>query len=264
MFITDKCSSCGLCVNECPMHSISIYQNKAKIVGSCISCGHCYSICPMNAVESSFTEVPSSPLSEFIYARKSIRQYKDKPIDKRIIEKIISRSSAYPSAMNQKATEVTVITNKGLLDEIKLDVMNNLKSKYKLLDYPFISLLAQFILKSNYKRAIRYKDLFDSMNIDNDLITFKAPCLVFIHGEKNKICIDEDSHYVSYNMILTGLEEGLGSCFMGFIKGFLSKKIKDKIIPSNHKIYSVFTLGYPDVEFRRYSPQELIKNKIID
>lgn len=264
MFITDKCTACGLCIKECTMHSISLTGNKAQIVGSCISCGHCYSICPAGTIQNDFTEIPSSPLSEFLYARKSIRQYSDRPINRETIDKIISRSSAYPSAMNQKATQVTVITNKDLLSEIKLDIMNNLKSKYRLLDNPIISFLAKCLLRSNYKRVIRYKKLFDSMDINNDLITFNSPCLVFVHGQRDKIFMDEDCHYVSYNMVLTSLEEGIGSCFMGFIRGFLSKKIKDKIIPSNHKIYSVFTLGYPAVQFERYSPQPLLKNNVIE
>ena len=264
IFNNEKCIGCGLCANECAMHSISLENNKANLMGSCIMCGHCYAVCPSNAIEWDYSILPDTPLSEILFNRRSLRQYTDQKVSKELLEKIIKRASAYPSATNQKSAEITVVTNYDTIKIIKLDVMNSLKNKFKILNNPIACFIAKLILKDNFKRIVRYKKLFDSMSEENDGITFNAPCLVFVHGSKKGIFIDEDTHYIAYNMVLLANEEGLGSCFMGFIRGHLSKKIKNILgIPKNHIVYSVFTLGYPNINFLRPVPQETIKNKII-
>lgn len=48
---TNKCTGCGLCVNVCPVDSITIENDKAKIdKDTCISCGACVSECPNEAI----------------------------------------------------------------------------------------------------------------------------------------------------------------------------------------------------------------------
>jgi len=48
----EKCISCGICINNCPVNAISFDENqKAKInQEKCISCSKCIGICPVNAV----------------------------------------------------------------------------------------------------------------------------------------------------------------------------------------------------------------------
>lgn len=45
----DKCTKCGLCVNECPEYILELSENGPKEIcgDECISCGHCVAICPM-------------------------------------------------------------------------------------------------------------------------------------------------------------------------------------------------------------------------
>ena len=49
--ITDKCVSCGACVDSCPVEAISegdsIYEIDAD---TCIDCGSCVDTCPSEAI----------------------------------------------------------------------------------------------------------------------------------------------------------------------------------------------------------------------
>jgi 2-oxoglutarate ferredoxin oxidoreductase subunit delta len=52
------CKSCGLCVEVCPLKSLSVGEsfNKSgfhpvELTGKCIGCGKCYLICPDFAIE---------------------------------------------------------------------------------------------------------------------------------------------------------------------------------------------------------------------
>ena len=54
-----------------------------------------------------------------IYARRSIRQYQERPVEKEKLEKLLKAAMAAPSAMNIKPWEFVVVTQKDTLDEIR-------------------------------------------------------------------------------------------------------------------------------------------------
>ena len=48
--ITDDCISCGACVSECPVESISEGDGKFVIdADACLDCGACAGACPVGA-----------------------------------------------------------------------------------------------------------------------------------------------------------------------------------------------------------------------
>ena len=50
--ITDKCTACGACQDECPVACISegeIYKIDPE---ECIDCGACAAVCPVDAIEA--------------------------------------------------------------------------------------------------------------------------------------------------------------------------------------------------------------------
>lgn len=51
MYIDENCVGCGLCVDECPVEAISLFENKAVINKElCIECGACIDVCPLEAI----------------------------------------------------------------------------------------------------------------------------------------------------------------------------------------------------------------------
>ena len=50
--VTEKCTGCGLCVENCPMHTINQSHGRALIdLGNCIRCYCCHELCPESAIE---------------------------------------------------------------------------------------------------------------------------------------------------------------------------------------------------------------------
>ena len=103
----DKCQKDGLCAKECPM-AIILLQDKESypelVPGGellCNLCGHCVAVCPHGAL--SHTQVPLAdcpPLKkdlvineeqavQFLRSRRSIRFFKDRPVEKETIQKLI-------------------------------------------------------------------------------------------------------------------------------------------------------------------------------
>lgn len=49
--ITDECTACGTCIDECPVEAISegdIYKIDPDL---CTDCGACADVCPVEAIE---------------------------------------------------------------------------------------------------------------------------------------------------------------------------------------------------------------------
>lgn len=49
---SDRCIGCGICVENCPMHAITLSSNRIQIdLGRCIRCYCCHELCPQNAID---------------------------------------------------------------------------------------------------------------------------------------------------------------------------------------------------------------------
>ena len=55
----EKCVGCGVCLEECPVDTISMTNMKAEInMDNCIRCGTCHDICPKDAVKHDSEKIP--------------------------------------------------------------------------------------------------------------------------------------------------------------------------------------------------------------
>lgn len=47
-----KCVGCGMCVNSCPVETISFGQDGCAFIDmkKCINCGTCKRVCPVEAI----------------------------------------------------------------------------------------------------------------------------------------------------------------------------------------------------------------------
>ena len=51
--ISSECISCGACVGDCPVDSISEGASQYEIdADTCIDCGACLGVCPVDAISA--------------------------------------------------------------------------------------------------------------------------------------------------------------------------------------------------------------------
>lgn len=115
--VNDQCVGCGLCAELCVAGIISHEKKSRPFVpaekeADCIKCGQCVSFCPEGASFLDFqpaadrcqVDVSLKPSAEsaemFLMSRRSIRRYKDEPVEKELVERLLNITRFAPTASN--------------------------------------------------------------------------------------------------------------------------------------------------------------------
>jgi nitroreductase/Pyruvate/2-oxoacid:ferredoxin oxidoreductase delta subunit len=273
----DLCIKCGTCVMTCP-ESVYVQEIKGSIpevidIGSCISCGHCVSICPKNAiVHSEFPEgqatsinnenIPSSEeVLELLRTRRSIRVFKDRPVESQLIEEIIEAARFAPSSENSQTTEFIVVQDKELLENIaravgkvSVDLLAKLRNP---LIRRIFSIMARIPAGYMNEYMLPYLEhvVAEAQKGGNPFL-HDAPALILFHAEKKPLSTaDINATLALHNVALMAYARGLGSCYTGYIMLICErdKTIPQMVkLPENHKVYGALAIGYPRFEFKRW------------
>jgi ferredoxin len=86
-------------------------------INLCLQCGHCVAVCPNHAMQvesldkEDFVSVKASDISEneflsLLQQRRSVRRYKDKPLPREIINRIIDAAHSSPTGTGSMTTGV--------------------------------------------------------------------------------------------------------------------------------------------------------------
>lgn len=122
-----KCNKCGMCIEECPGDLIRIVEEDALpswVRGAefaCLNCGHCVAICPTGALE--LTTMPlarcipvieelqpsSDQIEQFLKSRRSIRAYREEPVEREKLTKLIDIARYAPSGHNGQPVRWLVV-----------------------------------------------------------------------------------------------------------------------------------------------------------
>lgn len=208
---------------------------------------------------------------EALYARKSIRGFLPDPVDRKIIEKILSAAVRAPSAMNTQPWEFVVLSGK-LLDEARKKIVEKLNTGAPMKpDH----LVAGWPRESIYRtRQVNLaKQLFKLMDIaredkekrawwlERGFRFFDAPVAVIVLSDRS---LSEsgpllDIGAVTSYICLAALHYGLGTCIED--QGVLYPEVVREIagIPDEKRIMIAVAMGYPDPDFpanRLETPRE--------
>jgi nitroreductase len=167
-------------------------------------------------------------LDECIAKRRSIRSYKDAPVPREIIDKILNAGVWAPSGMNLQPWHFTIIENRDIINKLSKRTIELVSSSMPLPE-----------------------DLQAAFKSGKDVVFYGAPLLILISAQKKedwRTVYLLDCGLAAENMFLTARQEGLGSCFIGFAS-FLNQdpKILSEVgIPEGHELVAPLIFGYPE------------------
>lgn len=151
-------------------------------------------------------------LYDLIISRRTIRQFKPKPLSREILQMLMNAARLAPSAANMQPLEFIAVDEEGIRKQI----------------FSCLRWAAYIAPKGDPKpghEPMAYVVILVNTNI------------------KNK-GFERDAGAAIENMILAAWEKGIGSCWIQSIE---RSKVHDILnIPEDYKIDSILALGYPD------------------
>ncbi|HAK47342.1 MAG TPA: hypothetical protein DCO79_15660 [Spirochaeta sp.] len=275
-----ECTFCGLCAADCPSRIITIDKNSqtAEIASSgCIECSHCAMICPVGAVRADGEQLQSYPAgtAEFasspdavaafehlIKSKRSVRSYKEQPIDPDDLKAIISAGELTATASNSRQVKSIVLLDNDVR-KASLLICGILKRVVDIGLSPAGKMLIKLAGLGRYGAKSLLEDyrtrIEDTFKGSSDAFFFQAPAVVVLtYPAKGKRFGRTDCALAGENMMLTAHARGISACMIGFAEAALfTKKLRRKVgVPADRRIGLVFTLGYSSRKYYRYPKRE--------
>lgn len=269
------CKKCKLCIEICPCNIISNGSGNIHFIKDkehiCLKCGQCMAVCSSRAIminsldyEKDFFDKPENKVQfeeyyDFLATRRSVRNFKDEPVDDESIQKILDTINFAPYGSEPNKVHMTVVNNRAKLEEALPLMSKFLDDVVKWLENPFM----RFMIKA--KKGI---ETFNTLNHHlypiaksgnykieyGDRITRGAPAIIIFHADKGA---EEHSHnsiiYAVY-AILAAHSFGLGATMVGLVPAAINKvkEVRHMFqIPESHEAITSVIIGHQKIKYKR-------------
>jgi len=254
----EKCKNDGICVKACPMRIIQITSAKAPptpvedFEERCLACGHCVAVCPTGAFSLNWLspeectpidiELKFSPpqAEQFLRSRRSIRNFKAKPVERNILEKLLEIACYAPSAKNNQPWYWTLVAEPSkvkLLAELVIDWMRS-------------------VIKKNPRIAKKrgMPTVVAAWEDGQERICRGAPHVIVVHAKKNYGFGAEDCALALSYLELFAPALELGACWGGYFYSAINAYpplFKALGLPKGHRAFGAMMVGYPKLKYQR-------------
>lgn len=258
MIDDESCIACGTCSNICPASIIelenfpSVSEENSE---SCIKCGQCEAVCAQSALELVDPSIErtgnnrinfkgtSEQIGNYIRSRRSIRHYKNKIVDKKILEDVMDIVRYAPSGGNNQAVKWMIIH-----DPVKVKKLAGLTIEW----------IKNMIDKNpSDPNMAHLKPLVDVWDNESDPILRGAPHLIIAYARLDKdnpmaqfVNIDGTIALTHLDLALPSF--GLGSCWAGGLSMALNEWppiAKELKLPKDHIFIGAMMVGYPQYQY---------------
>jgi nitroreductase/NAD-dependent dihydropyrimidine dehydrogenase PreA subunit len=254
----DKCKKDEFCIRECPATIIRFSDDDGfpelieRGEERCIRCGHCVAVCPHGALSHADVPIESSPeirsefnineaqAEQFLRSRRSVRVFKDKPVEKEKIQRLIEIARYAPTGGNSQMIEWTVITDTSRLKKITRMTADWVR---QLVKDPKVVAAAPYLPMI----VMAWDAGFDS-------VLRNAPAIVVASAAGEIMTGQVDLTIALTYLDLAAPALGLGACWAGLLQGALtaSPSLKAEAgMPVDHPHHYPMMLGYNDIKYFR-------------
>lgn len=282
----DLCKACGICSHVCPRHvPVTIEDHNEKVtvisserIGLCMECGHCVAVCPNGAIrvecfdEEKFApvtpvDIDDNQLLSLMKQRRSVRRYRDKPVPREIIERILDAARSAPTGTAGRTTGVIVIDNPNTLAELSElmyesyeDLEKNLRNPVarffmkRMIGDKLIRTLQDFVMPGMHWYIRWFRE-----GTSNEILR-DCPALMLFHSPLYEPMASDNCTIAAFHSIMMAEVMKIGTCFNHLIPPICNRNTKIRTLiglPDDREVYASVTMGYPKYQFKRIPPREL-------
>jgi nitroreductase/NAD-dependent dihydropyrimidine dehydrogenase PreA subunit len=138
---TNRCKQDGACVAVCPPKVLALNKEgfpEAVAESDCILCGHCVAVCPHDALTHaglpqeallrSSKKLPAPAMMDsFLMSRRSVREFKSRPIARKTLEALLDVARRAPTASNSQKLHWIVVPDRAKVHALSAETVNWLR-----------------------------------------------------------------------------------------------------------------------------------------
>ncbi len=282
----ENCTGCGLCVTVCPSETITLVDGKAAVTGrESLNCGHCEAVCPTGAIQVKgiqplafdtftaddgwlpFGSFDTAQLVRLMQSRRSCRNYKDDPVDRKILSDLVKIGVTAPSGTNSQKWTFTVLDERQKVLRFAEKTANFFKRLNKMAGNAIIRRALSLVGKKELESY--YQDYYETVSdrlaewekTGKDILFHGAPAAIIVGMAPGASCPAEDALLASQNILLGAHSMGLGTCLIGFAVEALKNEpsLKQSLeIPAENHVYAVIAVGYPDEKYKQVTGRKKV------
>ena len=253
-----RCKRDGLCAAECPTVVIQLKDKESypeMVPGGedmCLRCGHCVAVCPHGALNHAEVPLADCPpirkeaavsreqAVQFLRSRRSIRVFKDKPVEKASFQQLIEIARYAPTASNAQLVQWVVISDREQIRDLAEQT---------------VGWMRRVLEKDPQPANAPYMPIIvGAWDMGFDAVLRDAPGLVIATAPK-----EDPNGMVDLTLALSYLELaapvlGLGTCWAGLLQGALLSHVPLKAvagIPEGFPHHYPMMIGYPKARYYR-------------
>jgi nitroreductase/NAD-dependent dihydropyrimidine dehydrogenase PreA subunit len=255
----EKCKHDGICIAVCPMGIIEFGEDGAYPTMTdggdelCISCGHCVAVCPQAAMAHNDMQPDDCPplrkewmlaadqVEHFMRVRRSIRQYKKKAVDRKLLDRLIHVARFAPSGHNAQPVHWLVIHDS---DEV-----------YRLAG-TVIDWMRSLISENSPLAATLHMDrVVSAWEAGADRVCRGAPHVILAHGHQESRTAPMGCTIALAHLELAAPAFGLGACWGGYFNTAANSwppMVEALKLPEGHVCFGAMMVGFPKYDFHRF------------
>ncbi len=254
----EKCLKDGICTNICPCQifkpgKAGIPVVDPNLIKTCIKCGHCVSACPGDAItvkalgeggfKAGMSDLPDFEVfANLVMSRRSIRTFRDKPVEIELLQKLIDMTRYCPTAKNTQTLSWLIVNGPEKVRQVAASVIEA------------------------FKDVERMAPMAEAFARGEDPVCRNAPQLAIIYGPEKYQWGTMDAAIAVANLELAAKTSGVGTCWGGFVTSAAaaSKEVGRRLgLDDSDKIFAALMIGYPKYQYKKIPPRNPLRLKIV-
>jgi len=247
------CRKDSVCVDVCPARALRMGASgfPEEIPGNhCIFCGHCVAVCPSAAATHSglplgellpaTRKLPSpEQMDGFLMSRRSVRVYRDKPVQTEVLSALLDVARRAPTASNTQQVHWIACNEPDKIHALAAEIVNGMRTSAPV--------------------AERYRSLIDQWDDGYDFALRGAPALVVACAPSEYAWGKQDCAIALTFLELAAESRGLGVCWAGYlthVAGVYEPLQKALALPAGYSVCGGLMLGQSRYVYRKVPPRK--------